>query len=234
MDRSDWMKKIDFFIMCLIVGMVILILYKGVDNYFNKKLEDDFINNNELREKYDFYENDNFMAHNTSERNKKIEYIVIHYTGTEMSAKSFVNFYNSQTSKDASADYFVDFNGDVYQYNIDVDNRFSWAVAGDKVDNQGGSLYKTVTNENSVSIELCVKSNGARVANQSGWQFSKNTIESAVLLVKNLMEKYDISSDNVIRHYDVNGKLCPGVIGWNEDSGSEKNWIDFKSKLEES
>jgi flagellum-specific peptidoglycan hydrolase FlgJ len=35
----------------------------------------------------------------------------------------------------------------------------------------------------------------------------------------------------VIRHYDVNGKPCPGVIGWNADSGSESQWDAFHESI---
>ena len=49
---------------------------------------------------------------------------------------------------------------------------------------------------------------------------------------------------NIIRHYDVTGKICPGIIGWNEEviynintgkatskrSTSDK-WIEFKNRL---
>jgi N-acetylmuramoyl-L-alanine amidase CwlA len=30
------------------------------------------------------------------------------------------------------------------------------------------------------------------------------------------MMAYDIPRERVIRHYDVTGKLCPGVPGWND------------------
>ncbi|MGN1415255.1 MAG: SPOR domain-containing protein, partial [Oscillospiraceae bacterium] len=38
-------------------------------------------------------------------------------------------------------------------------------------------------------------------------------------------------ADHVIRHYDVTGKLCPGMIGWNADSGSEAEWEDFRKAI---
>ena len=58
------------------------------------------------------------------------------------------------------------------------------------------------------------------------------------------MKKYNISVDNVIRHYDVSGKHCPGIIGWNDEpitdlktgknTGSWNNseqWFKFKQRL---
>ena len=49
--------------------------------------------------------------------------------------------------------------------------------------------------------------------------------------MKYLMQMYNIPAGNVIRHYDVSGKLCPGIIGWNEDSGDVSKWNAFKSQL---
>ena len=56
----------------------------------------------------------------------------------------------------------------------------------------------------------------------------KETIANAIELTKYLMEKYDIPVENVIRHYDVTGKMCPRPFV--ED---EKLWLAFKDRLEE-
>ncbi|MBQ2348232.1 MAG: hypothetical protein II388_07700 [Clostridia bacterium] len=45
------------------------------------------------------------------------------------------------------------------------------------------------------------------------------------------MEQYGIPAERVIRHYDVSGKLCPGIIGWNEDSGNVTEWKHFKERI---
>lgn len=45
------------------------------------------------------------------------------------------------------------------------------------------------------------------------------------------MKIYNIDSDHVIRHFDVTGKLCPGIIGWNSASGNESKWYEFKNRL---
>ena len=36
-----------------------------------------------------------------------------------------------------------------------------------------------------------------------------------------------IPAENDVRHYDVTGKLCPDIIGWNEDSGNAKKCEEF-------
>lgn len=45
------------------------------------------------------------------------------------------------------------------------------------------------------------------------------------------MKLYGVPASRVIRHFDVNGKYCPGVYGWNSASGSESAWNDFKKKI---
>ena len=40
------------------------------------------------------------------------------------------------------------------------------------------------------------------------------------------MKKYDIPIENVIRHYDVTGKICPKPFVNNESL-----WLDFKRRL---
>ena len=86
-------------------------------------------------------------------------------------------------------------------------------------------------NANSVSIEMCVRNKGNKNANSKDWYFEQATIDSAVELTKYLMKLYGVPASRVIRHFDVNGKLCPGVYGWNSASGSESAWNDFKKRI---
>ena len=64
-----------------------------------------------------------------------------------------------------------------------------------------------------------------------GFGYREEENGNAIKLAKIIMRKYNIPINNVIRHYDVSGKLCPGIIGWNSESGSINNWNQFKSML---
>lgn len=130
----------------------------------------------------------------------KIKYIVIHYTGNDGdTANSNANYFKNNIVK-ASAHYFVD---DNYIYRAVPDNYSAYAVGGKKYNNAGGRLHGTVTNSNSISIELCdTVRNGVVCPTQ-------DTINHAIELTQALMAKYNIPAHRVIRHYDVNGKLCP-------------------------
>ena len=176
-------------------------------------------------------QNPNFGTHNTSVRNGSIQYICIHYVGAEGDAKQNVNYYNRKTSTSASADFFVGHKGDIWQYNPNPKDRYCWAVGGSRQSSHGGSFYGKAKNYNSISIEMCVKTKGSKAANSKDWYFTNETIESTIELTKYLMKLYNVPSSRVIRHYDVTGKYCPGVFGWNDQTGSEREWESFKSKL---
>lgn len=171
------------------------------------------------------------VAHNTSPRTGAILYICIHYVGATGGAKANVDYYSQPTTTNASADFFVGHDGEVWQYNPDIKSRYCWAVGGAKQSSCGGSFYGKAKNCNSISIEMCVKTKGSKTANSPDWYFTDETVDAAVELTSYLMRLYGIPAERVIRHYDVTGKLCPGVVGWNKPSGNERAWEDFKKRL---
>ena len=174
-------------------------------------------------------------VHTTSRAARAIEYIVIHYTaGTTSKAGSAVNTadYFRTTSTQVSADFIVD-DSAVVQYNPDIKNRYSWHCGGSKYATKGGSLYGICKNANSIGIEICCNNSTGKMqdANDKSYSFTGAAVSNAAELVRQLMTEYDIPAERVIRHYDVTGKLCPGIIGWNADSGSEDKWSAFKASL---
>lgn len=178
-------------------------------------------------------------THNTSPRPSKIENLYIHYVGSDGDAKANIEYYNEPSTTDGSADFYAGFGGDLWQYNMDLENRYCWAVGGGKQSSYGGKFYGIATNKNGISIEMCVRNRTKQKnrkssewqANSKTWYFEQATIDAAVKLAKYLMKKYSIPIDHVMRHYDVNGKFCPGVVGWNDASGDESAWLAFKARL---
>lgn len=170
-------------------------------------------------------------ANTTELKNRKIKYIVIHYTAGITSrpgtAKSNAKYFAKETTK-ASADFIID-DENIVQYNPDIKNRYCWHCGGSKYKTKGGSLYKVCTSANSIGIEMCSTNSAKKVTNpnDANWYFTDAVIDNCVELTKKLMEEYDIEPDHVIRHYDINGKLCPGIIGWNEDTNDISKWQDF-------
>jgi N-acetyl-anhydromuramyl-L-alanine amidase AmpD len=171
------------------------------------------------------HQNPNFKGYNVSKRSDPIMYIVIHYTGAEGTAKNNVDYFNGG-NRNASADFFVGQNGEIWQYNPDLKRYYSWHCGGGRQSSKGGTFYGKCKNGNSVGIELCTHKHGDE------WIFYDATIEAARILVKYLMEEYGVKQANIIRHWDVNGKNCPAVYGYAGDNAPK--WDKFKASLSES
>lgn len=159
-------------------------------------------------------------THITHCPNRKPEYIAIHYTagttsrrGAAMATRSvFLN-------RRASADFVVD-DSDIILINPDIKNYYCWAVGDKKNPYSGGArLHGKATNRNTISIEICsnlIAGTPTSVPNHEGWHFTEASLTNALRLVRFLMRKYGIPKANVVRHYDITGKSCPGIIGWND------------------
>ncbi|MCD7716793.1 MAG: amidase [Lachnospiraceae bacterium] len=175
-------------------------------------------------------------THNTTASpGRTIKYIVIHYTAGDSSEKGTAADtaeYFASTANQASADYIVD-DGTIVQYNPDPENRYCWHSGGRKLSTKGGSLHGEAKNANSIGIEICSTNSTGKVpsANDRTWSFTDAAISKAVELTRYLIEQYSIDADHVIRHYDVTGKLCPGIIGWNAESGDESQWEAFQAAI---
>ena len=85
----------------------------------------------------------------------------------------------------------------------------------------GADTYKhpECRNGNSIGVEMCL-------LDKQGNLRSK-TIDRAVSVVQQLMAAYGVTSDRVLRHYDVTGKNCPAPMV--QDPGL---WDQFKAQLE--
>jgi hypothetical protein len=189
-------------------------------------------------------------THITYAPGRAVKYIAIHYTaGSTSKTGTARQTRNVFLQRKASADFVVD-DGEIVRINPDLNNYFCWSV-GDKKNGYsgGGKLYGVATNRNTISIEICSNlpkgagTEAAKYANHKGWYFTPSALQNAQRLVKWLMAKYNIPKTNVVRHYDVSGKLCPGVVGWNDapiyttdgKATGERNtsaaWNDFLKQI---
>ena len=169
--------------------------------------------------------------------NRSLQYIVIHYTaGSTSRSGAAVNTADFWATGpyEGSADFVVD-DELIVQYNPDLKNRLCWHCGdGKNYYSKGGSFYGKCSNYNSIGIEICstnLNYSPNDPANSPKWSFTNAAIEKAVELTKYLMQTYNIPANRVIRHYDVTGKYCPGIKGWNEDSGDVSAWKAFKARL---
>lgn len=194
----------------------------------------------------------------TPARNREIKYLAIHYTaGASSATGNAKNTKNVFLERKASADFCVD-DTTMYQFNPDPSNYYCWAVGDSKdTSNGGASLNGVASNTNSVSIEVCSnikKGTPTNFGNHDGWYYTEQTLNNAITVAKIIMTKYNIPIENVVRHYDISGKLCPGIIGYNDgplvysdkwnttkkgnkspiSTGQKNNsneWLKFKQRL---
>ena len=162
--------------------------------------------------KYNFYE----MT------NRKIKYIVIHWVGAASSAKNNADYFYA-ADRQASAHYFVD---DKEIWQSVLEKNAAWAVGGGPLDQgspyakYGKKYFNKCTNSNSISIEMCCTKDS-----KGKLYISDKTIALTARLVQGIQKRLDIPDENVIRHFDVNGKLCPGTYI------KQLEWEKLHSKL---
>ena len=159
---------------------------------------------------------------------RKIEYIIVHYQGCLASAASIAKYYK-KTSNKVSAHYVID---DKKLYRCVQDKYIAWHCATSQI------RHPLCTNTNSIGIDVIASKldKTSCRAEDNDWFLTEETWNNAVELIAELCKKYNISIDNVVRHYDVTGKLCPRQFCtdiMNEYSGNtgNKDWLLFKADI---
>lgn len=127
----------------------------------------------------------------------QVDWIVVHYTSNHGdTAKNNADYFaREKLLNPASAHFFVD-ETEVWS-SVPV-----WKIAY----HSGAKSYKhpACRNTNSIGVEVCMLDKQGSVR--------MNAVRNAAALVLELMAKYDIDIDHVIRHYDVTGKNCPAPM----------------------
>ena len=154
----------------------------------------------------------------------KIKYPVVHYTGNDGDTDEGNANYFAKNNVGASAHYFID--DDSVTQSV-PDNYIAWAVGstglldqGSPYKSKGAKYFGKCTNTNSISFELCDTIDNNKL------MVSKKTRANAVAFIAKKMVELNIPIKNLIRHFDVNGKLCP--IYYVTDA---KAWEDFKADI---
>lgn len=128
----------------------------------------------------------------------KITGIVVHYTAnpgsTAMDNRNYFEGLKDSHETKASSNFVVGLEGEIVQCVP------TWEVA----------YASNSRNIDTVSIECCHPDETGR--------FNDATYQSMVKLCAWLCMKFDLTSEVVIRHYDVTGKNCPKYFVENEDA----------------
>lgn len=138
---------------------------------------------------------------------EKVNGIVIHYTAnpgaTAIANRNyFENLKDTHTTK-ASSHFVVGLEGEIVQCIPTAEIAYA---SNDR-------------NSDTISIECCYK-------NEDG-SFEQATYDSVIKLTAWLCAKFGLTSEDVIRHYDVTGKLCSLYYVEHEDA-----WAQFKKDVD--
>lgn len=146
-------------------------------------------------------------------RTQPVRYIVMHYTANNGdTARNNCDYYHRVGGLQASAHYFVDEHG-AMQSVRECDT--AWHC--------GARAYwhPECRNGNSIGIEMC-----SRKRADGSYYILPETVANAAALAREIMQRYGIDTDHVLRHYDVTGKRCP--MPWVDDPAQ---WDAFKASL---
>ena len=123
--------------------------------------------------------------------------IVIHYTAnpgtTAMQNRNYFNGLKDSHETKASSHFVIGLEGEIVQ-----------CIPTSEI-----SYASNDRNADTVSIECCIEDDTGK--------FNDDTYESLLELTTFLMGKFDLDTEDVIRHYDVTGKNCPKPfpVWWN-------------------
>ena len=144
-------------------------------------------------------------------RTQPVRYIVMHYTANNGdTARNNCDYYHRVGGLGASAHYFCD------EYGVMQSVR-----EGDTAWHCGARAYwhPECRNANSIGIEMC-----SRKRADGSYYIKPETVANAAALAREIMQRYGIDTDHVLRHYDVTGKRCP--MPWVEEPMTRYNKID--------
>lgn len=203
--RKKWTK------ICIVVSFVLLILILGVFGVI-KLYKVLFTTEGVITSIGDIKITQMLLTKNEFSRPgtslEKVEGIVIHYVANpESTAEANRNYFErlrltEETS--ASSHFIIGLEGEIIQC-IPM-NEIAYA--------------SKQRNYDTISIENCHPGDDGK--------FNDLTYESLVKLVVELCKQFNLTSESVIRHYDVTEKLCPKYYVENEEA-----WQEFLLKVEQ-
>ena len=149
-------------------------------------------------------------------RTQPVRYIVMHYTANNGdTAKNNCDYYHRVGGLQASAHYFCDEHGAMQSVR---ERDTAWHCGA-----EAGQPYwhPECRNANSIGIEMC-----SRKRADGSYYIKPETVANAATLAKDIMQRYGIDTEHVVRHYYVTGKRCP--MPWVDDPAQ---WTEFKDML---
>ncbi|TDM00191.1 MAG: N-acetylmuramoyl-L-alanine amidase [Flavobacteriaceae bacterium] len=168
-------------------------------------------------------------------KNQRVKTLIMHYTAGDLPTSSMI-----LTTRDVSAHYMVN---DLDDKNINIlvsEDQRAWHAG---VSNWGG---KDNLNDTSIGIEIVNMGFTNQGGVQTWYPFPDYQVKKVALLMKDIIERYEIEPTNVIGHSDVApgrkfdpGPLFPwrelyenyGIGAWYEQSDVTEFMIQFNPEL---
>jgi N-acetylmuramoyl-L-alanine amidase len=215
--REEWRKRrhrkrvvliaLSFLLLVVIIALTAIIILEVVNRRGNtvegKEAIDKALSNGVVIE-------ENYLTPNDYSRPqtplKKVNAIVIHYTANPgTSAANNRSYFEGLARKKttyASSHYIIGLEGEVLQ-----------CVPLNEI-----SFASNDRNADTISIENCHE-------DETG-KFNEATYQSLVALTASLCVEFGLKEEDIIRHYDVTGKLCPLYYVENEEE-----WLQFRREV---
>lgn len=151
----------------------------------------------------------NFLTPNEYSRPQikldKVNGVVVHYVGNAGStAIANRNYFEGNKDRKvySSSHYIIGLDGEIIQCIPEIEIAYC----------------SNNRNKDTISIECCHE--------KSDGKFNEKTLNSLKELLIDLIRRYSLSSEDIIRHFDVTGKKCPLYFVNNPEE-----WINFKNGL---
>ena len=145
--------------------------------------------------------------------------IVVHYTAnpgsTAQDNRDYFNGLKDSHETSASSNFVIGLEGEIIQCIP------TWEMAYASNDR----------NADTISIECCHPDENGKFTDatyRSLVQLTDETYNSVVQLAGFLCKRFNLTSDDVIRHYDVTGKICPKYFVEDEDA-----WVEFRRNVQD-
>ena len=150
-------------------------------------------------------------------RIRELKGIVVHWTANEGRGANAIRtrHYFNTADRYASAHYIVD---DKSIVQCLPDHEVGYHVGGRYYKAKGKEIKGNTNltpNYFLIGVEMCVNIDG-------DWN---KTYQKTVELIQHLLNKYNFTINEVYRHYDITGKLCPMMMI------DEKPWQDFRNAV---
>ena len=134
-----------------------------------------------------------------------INNIVVHYVGNPDTTAQNNRDYFNKASTTVSSHFIIGLEGEIIQC-VPLDEK---------------SAATNHRNKDTISIEVCHP--------DASGKYSDATYTSLIKLISFLCEEFSLDETDVIRHYDVTGKICPKYYVEHPDA-----WEELKEDIKES